>query len=71
MRYRSCKIVAKTWQCLLPRYVLGVLVSAFASSGVCGPAERGEKPMSNAVLLISRKPNGDSLNKFYSMWNWK
>ena len=38
---------------------------------ICGYAKRGVKPISHAVLSVSPKRNGESLNKFYIMWNKK
>ena len=33
--------------------------------------KEGQKPISHAVLPVSPKRNGESLNKFYIMWNKK
>ena len=53
--------------------VTGFDLSRILGSTLCifGHAKRGVKPISHAVLPVSRKRNGDSLNKFYIMRNMK
>ena len=66
----------------LPKYgmvyfVLGNVtvfeLSHILGSALCifGHAKRGVKPISHAVLPVSRKRNGDSLNKFNIIRNRK
>ena len=48
-------------------------LSRYLGSALCifGHAKEGAKPISHAVLPFSPKRNGESLNKFYTMWNKK
>ena len=48
-------------------------LSRLLGSALCifGHAKGSAKPISHAVLPVSPKRNGESLNKFYIMWNKK
>ena len=69
-----CKIFAKTWHFL---FCFGVRYSfwPFALTRECAlhlrPCEKTPEPNSQAVLPVSRKRYGQSLNKFYILRNRK